>query len=71
MEEYLRNLSDNVFIALGNMNCSNTVAAELWGLNRNELRSILKCEKNVKLSTLVRLSEVTGISVSDLLCIPK
>lgn len=66
MEKCLKNISDQLHKSIAEHGWSIVVASGLLGIHRNELYEILNCKKDIKISTLVRISSGIEKPVSAL-----
>lgn len=67
MEQYLKNLSDNILSEMGRRNWNQEVAAGFCGMCSRELRAIISQKKDVRLSTLKNIEEGLEIPISKLI----
>ena len=68
MTDYHKTLSEQLRAVIAKKGISVAVAADLWGIHRNELRGLLNRKKDVRLSTLARISDALDKPLSYLLC---
>ena len=64
----LKTLSNSLYAVISQKGWSVSTAADFCGIHRNELSAILNCKKDVRLSTLIRISEGIGKSLVFLIC---
>lgn len=67
MEKCLKNISDQLYKSIAEHGWSVAVTAELLGIHRNELYGILNCKRDIRLSTLMRISDGLEKPVSVLI----
>lgn len=64
---YLKNLADSIFRVMHERGWSAIMTAGFCGISESELGRILRCENDIQISTVARISEGLEIPVEVLL----